>query len=245
MRLEDSNNSWKIYLSRWIWMFNEYKIFVNIVENYNLFVSLTYNNTDVLELKKIPSDEYDSHPSIYERVLEIENNCRNNATIIEVKEYNMDSISLSKHFWSLYNSESIKNINISIIDSSKRALEELSRKLTGEFRNIFEYFTYADATPIMTIYTQISYNLYQKTQNDVFEFEKDMIIKVLSFIIYEKVSPENWKIGSFFIPVIIIKDDEFDLYSIINDNFNHNCKRWNDMLEALNINEQELINKFH
>ena len=121
-------------------------------------------------------------------------------------------------------------------------MEELSRKLMGEYRNIFECFTYADISPIMMMYSKLSYNLYQKTRNDVFEFEKDLIIKVLSFIIYEKVNPENWKIGSLFIPVIIVKDDEFDLYSIIDDNFYNNSYRSNDMLKALNINEQEIIN---
>lgn len=56
-------------------------------------------------------------------------------------------------------------------------------------------------------------------------------------MIYEKVNPENWKTGLSFIPVIIVKDDDFDLYLIIDDDFYNNSKRWNDMLKALNINE--------
>lgn len=54
--IEVSDNSWNFYLKVWIWLLNEYEIYVDIVENYSLFVALTYSGTDNLEIKKKESD---------------------------------------------------------------------------------------------------------------------------------------------------------------------------------------------
>lgn len=241
--IEVSDNSWNFYLNVWIWLLNEYEIYVDIVENYSLFVALTYSGTDNLEIRKKESDIYDSHPTTYERVLEVENKCVNENAIIELEEYNIDSVKLSRHFWSIYNGENTKDLNISIVDSSKKAMEVLADKITGDFKYIFESYTYSDASSIMSIYPKVSYNLYQKTQDDNFEFERFMIIRILSFIIFKKVKPENWRIGPLFTPIIILKDEEIELHSIMLDNFEHNSTSWSMMLKALDINDQDLISE--
>jgi|LSQX01.1.fsa_nt_gb hypothetical protein len=59
-----------------------------------------------------------------------------------------------------------------------------------------------------------------------------------------KVKPENWRVGQFLAPVLIVGDVVVDLYSIITDNFDHRCSSWSEMLKLLNINEQDLISEF-
>lgn len=242
-KLEISDRSWGFYLSTWIWILNEYKIYVDIVENFSLFVSLINMNPENIKFEKKVAKEYDSHPAIYERITEIENTCVESTAIIENKEYNIDSTKLSEHFWNIYNSETIKDSNISIVKSSKKAMEDLAKIISCKYKDIFDSYTYSDAESIMSIYSKVSYNLYEKTQNDNYEFEKQMITKILSFIIYMKVKPENWRIGAFFTPVLIIGEEEVDLYSIIIDNFNNHCTKWNAMLNTLNINGQDLISE--
>ena len=88
--------SWNSYNEEWIWLFNEYQIHVDIVENYRLFLSMTGNEQTIPDKKF--SDIYDTHPSIYERILEIEEKCINDTAIIELDEYNIDSTGLSIHF---------------------------------------------------------------------------------------------------------------------------------------------------
>ncbi len=242
-KLEISDRSWDFYLSSWIWILNEYKIYVDIVENFSLFVSIININPENINFEKKVANEYDSHPAIYERITKIENTCFDGTAIIENKEYNIDSTKLSKHFWNIFNNETIKDLNISIVKSSKEAMEDLAKKITCEYKHIFASYTYSDAKSIMSIYPKVSYHLYEKTHNDNFEFEVQMITKILSFIIYMKVKPEHWRIGQFFTPVLIIEEEEIDLYSIIIQNFNNKCTRWNAMLEALHINDQGLISE--
>ena len=113
--------------------------------------------------------------------------------------------------------------------------------MTDEYNCIFDSYTFSDASSIMSIYSKVSYNLYQITNNDDFDFEKYLLIRIISFIIFEKVKPSNWKIGASFTPVIITGNEEYDLYSIISDNFNHDSSGWNFMLKGLNINAQDEI----
>ncbi len=242
-KLEISNRSWNFYLSSWIWILNEYKLYVDIVENFSLFVSLLDIDPENMNFVKKAADEYDSHPTVYERITEIENTCVESTAIIENEEYNIDSTKLSKHFWNIYNPETIKDLDISIVKNSGEAMEDLAKKMSCEYKDIFASYTYSDAKSMMSIYSKVSYNLYQKTQNDNFEFEAQMITRILSFIIYMKVKPENWRIGAFFTPVLITGEEEIDLYSIIIDSFNNKCTRWDAMLNALNINDQELISE--
>lgn len=242
-KLEICDRSWDFYLSSWIWILNEHKIYVDIVENFGLFVSLLNINSEKISYEKQIADEYDSHPTIYERITKIKNTCFDRTKIIESKEYNIDSIKLSKHFWNIFNNETIKDLNISVVKSSKEAMEDLAKKITSEYKYIFASYTYSAAKSIMSIYPKVSYHLYEKTHNDNFEFEVQMITKILSFLIYMKVKPEDWRIGLFFTPILIIEEEEIDLYSIIIENFNNKCTRWDAMIEALRIDDQDLISE--
>ena len=242
-KLEISNRSWNFYLSSWIWILNEYKIHVDIVENFSLFVSSIDIDPDNIDFEKKAAKEYDSHPAIYERITEIENTCVDRTAIIENEAYNIDSTKLSKHFWNIYNPETVKDLNLSIVNSSEEAMEDLAKKMSCEYKDIFASYTYSDAKSMMSIYSKVSYNLYQKTLNDNFEFEVQMITRILSFIIYMKVKPENWRIGAFFAPVLMIGEEEIDLYSIIIENFNNKCTKWDAMLNTLNINDKDLISE--
>ncbi len=238
-----SRYSWHLYLSLWIRILSEYQIYVDIVENYRLFITTLDIDTNSLEFSREPAGEYDSHPTLYERIMEVENKCTDDTDGIEIDEYHIDSIKLSKHFWNRYTCGKFEDLNSPIIKDSKKAMEELAIKMASEYKDIFESYTYADASAIMTMYPQVSYNLYQKTHEDEFEFEVDMITRILCAIIYLKIKPENWRIGPSFTPELIVEDQVIDLYSIIIDSFNFKSANFNEMLKTLNIDGHDLISE--
>lgn len=243
-KIELNNDLWLMYLYNWIWLLNENKIYVDIIENFKKFAMLSQVNVYETEITPKYASEFDSHPSIYERINEVMANSVDDDGQIQVEEYKLDNVALSLHFWNNYIGTTGDKISaVCIINNSYSALEVLSKRIVDEYKYIFGKFTYNDASSINSIYSDVSYALHQKTHNDNYEFERDMIIRILSFMIFEKFKPEKWEISLKFTPIIVFDEVEYDLYSIILQNFNFNNSAWKTMIASLNIDCNDVINE--
>ncbi len=130
---------------------------------------------------------------------------------------------------------------VTILASYSDCIDYLLNEVRERYGAIFSKYTFNDLIYLSRIHPQLSFDLYDLTKLDEYLLEKNFIAHCLSLLIFSRIHRGAYTQGPHFIPVINYNDMEYDLYSILYENYERENSELFDLLALMNVNLCEKI----
>ena len=225
------NDHWLHFCEYWLQRSVVYSVSCNVFESFALYVEIIGTQYLEREIESRASGEYDTHPSVDERLKKIAS-----YEIEEVPELSLETVQvadrkISDYFWS----HVAPGAHCQAFGTVRDCFDQMYANVYEKYASIWVEKTFVDCNRILDVFSTVSFRLYQIDQVDHYESEKKRIIDVLVACVFVRTSTFNWQIGSDFTPALVIDSSTCTLGSIVDDLFEFNATRWLKMLPQVGL----------
>ena len=231
------NDCWLHFCACWLQRSVEYAVSCNVFESFALYVEIIGTQYQECPVKSRASGEYDTHPSVDERLKKIASCGIEDATEVSLEAVHVADRQISDFFWN----HVAPGAHCQALDSVRDCFDQMYANVYEKYASIWVEKTFADCNRILDVFSKVSFHLYQIDQVDHYESEKKRLIDVLVACVFVRTRTFNWQIGSDFTPALLIDSSICTLGSIVDDLFEFKASRWLKMLEQVGLNPEDSV----
>lgn len=237
-KLRRYERSWDDFLRDVVTFYSWVGVYVDIPLCFRYYLDVTrdYYERDRQYLRY--ASEMDTHPAIQERIDRIREREDLEPVIAIDGEISPDSEKLSSWFWSQVKPAAAP---FDITGDTDSSLRVCCAAAVRKYRHIFDDFTFGDIERPIEMHSKVSYNLYQYTHVDDFEFEVSLISRIVALMIFSEVCDRDYRIDKFMMPVVVAGDGYCDVCALVNEKFTSRIEGWKETLASMGIDPRKRI----
>jgi Zn-dependent protease with chaperone function len=213
-KLHQYRYKWNDFCENWIIVFRRYAVYPELTEAYREYLKADRVDEDDRVYRDFAS-RYDTHPTVYERIKVMSENTELEETVGKIPDFGFDTVRPSIRYWE--ETSGVKTIHLTA--SINEAFALVVKNVIIEYGYLFMNYRFRDITNILKFYIKMSYSLYEKTLNDDFDFEKKIISRILSYIIFETGKITDYTLSKNMTPVLSFNGNTIDLFAVIMNDF--------------------------
>jgi Zn-dependent protease with chaperone function len=232
---------WHFFLEHWCVILREGRVAIDLVSMYEAFLASGVADRIRVPLSSGLSGVYDTHPSICDRVERLEGIGAEigDGSIAEPERHQVTNADeLSANFYHV-----VLNARATSFEPFLQGYPRLASSILGRFGPALSPFVWRDLDDAPRVFSQYSFALYKLTGIDDYEFEKRIFVFLVSYLVFVR-SGQLLRVGEYFSPLLTIRGEEIDLWSIVSSQLVNDNSRLSGVLEAIGIDpEEELIER--